>query len=59
MKAAGESEKKEEPKQETSLWDSDKPKPTRRELFETTYKLGIDTTGKETVDQLIAKIKAF
>ena len=43
----------------TSLWDDSKPKPTRAELITEADKLGIELTGKERVDDLIAKIKAF
>lgn len=45
--------------EETSLFDPSKPKPTRKSLFADCDRLGIEVTGKETVDQLIAKIKAF
>ena len=48
---------KDEPK--TSIVDPSKPKPSRKELFADCEKLGIEVTGRETVDQLIAKIKAF
>jgi len=44
---------------ETSIWDDKKAKPTRKELLADCEKLGLEVTGKETVDQLIAKIKAF
>lgn len=57
MKEAGKLEETEEAK--TSIWDKDKPKPTRRELVEEADKLGIELTGKENVDQLIEKIKKF
>lgn len=45
--------------EDTSIFDPSKPKPTRKQLFADCEKLGIEVTGKETVDQLIAKIKAF
>jgi hypothetical protein len=48
-----------EVKVETSLYDPKKPKPTKKELIADCEKLGIEITGKETVDQLIGKIKAF
>ena len=43
----------------TSIYDDSKPKPTRKELLVEADKLGIEVTGKETVDQLIGKIKSF
>ena len=45
--------------EETSIYDPAKPKPTKKQLVADCEKLGIEITGKETVDQLIAKIKAF
>jgi len=47
----------EEPK--TSLFDPGKPKPTKAELLKAAFDMGIDITGRETVDQLINKIKKF
>jgi hypothetical protein len=44
---------------DSSIWDDKKAKPTRGELFAECNKLGIDVSGKETVDQLISKIKSF
>jgi len=54
MKEAG---KPEEAK--TSIWDPSKPKPTKKELLEECKKMGIETTGKEKVDDLIALLKKF
>lgn len=45
--------------EETSIYDENKPKPTKKQLVADCEKLGIEITGKETVDQLIAKIKSF
>lgn len=42
-----------------SLWDESKPKPARSELLKEAYKMGIDITGRETVDELIGKLKKF
>jgi len=43
----------------TSVWDKDKPNPTRKELLKECEANDIETTGKETVDELIGKIKAI
>jgi len=43
----------------TSVWDKDKPKPTKKELLAQCEELDIETTGKETVDELIDKVKKF
>lgn len=47
------------PTSKTSIWDTDKPKPTKKELIEEASRLGIEITGKENVDTLINKIKLF
>jgi len=54
MKEAG---KPEEAK--ASIWDPSRPKPTRKELLEECEKMGIETTGKEKIDDLIALLKKF
>lgn len=43
----------------TSIWDETKEKPTKKELILEANRLNIEITGKETVDQLISKIKSF
>ena len=43
----------------TSIYDPKKPKPSKKELLETAYHMNIAVTGKETVDQLISKLKSF
>ena len=48
-----------EPAGPTSIYDPSKPRPTKKELLADAYKLGIEVNGKETVDQLIDKIKSF
>lgn len=42
-----------------SIWDESKPKPTKKELMADCEKLGIEISGKEDVETLIQKIKAF
>jgi len=51
-------ESKEETKK-TSIVDPKKPLPTRKELLEECMKLDIELTGKETVEELVEKIKKF
>jgi hypothetical protein len=47
------------PASDTSIWDDKKPKPSHESLVADCVKLGIEITGKETSEDLIAKIKAF
>jgi len=43
----------------TSLFDPSKAKPSKAALLETAHALDIPVTGRETVDQLIGKVKSF
>lgn len=45
--------------EKVSIWDDTKPKPSRKSLIADCEKLGIEVSGKESVDQLIALIKKF
>lgn len=43
----------------TSLFDKDKPLPSKTELLRTAYEMGLDVTGDETQEQLAAMLKGF
>lgn len=59
LKKTAEVNKEDKPTEKTSIWDPTKSKPTKAELFTEAARLGIEVTGRETVDQLIGKIKSF
>lgn len=44
---------------ETSIYDSTKSLPSKTKLLETCHELGIEVDGKESVEQLVSKVKAF
>ena len=43
----------------TSIYDKDKPLPSREELIKACYECGLPVTGKETQEQLVAMLKKF
>lgn len=49
---------KEEEPEDASIFDENKPWPSKKKLIETAYGLGIELTGKENKAALVSKIKA-